>query len=233
MEKTILAVSCEGKPFQDTWRDFQKYDLAVRIVASLAEAVGELVGGDCFLLVVLYGRGDILETVRAVRSLTDTPILVLREVYDGTEKIAAIEAGADEYIRYPDTAAEWIASAQALIRRRRGVTRGGDNGELFSGAGFCIDKKRRLVVFNGQEIRFPRKEFELFILLAESPGYIFTKEQIYREIWGAGTYHAAENSINSCLRRIRRKLEELPELTCRIENKKGVGYYFIKQKYEM
>lgn len=233
MGMNVLAVCCGKKALLSAQQECIKYGLLVQTTESLSEAVGELTGGACFLLVVLYGGGDILETVRVVRSLTDTPILVLREVYDGAEKIATIKAGADEYIRYPDTAAEWIASAQALIRRRRGVTCDGDNEELFSGAGFCVDKKRRLVVFNGQEIRFPRKEFNLFILLAESPGYIFTKEQIYREIWGAGSYHAAENSINSCLRRIRRKLEELPESFCRIENKKGVGYYFIKQKYEM
>ncbi len=227
MRKNVMAVCYGGKALLSAQQECIKYGLSVQTTESLSEAVGELTGGACFLLVVLYGGGDILETVRVVRSLTDTPILVLREVYDGEEKIATIEAGADEYIRYPDTAAEWIASAHALIRRCRGVTCSGDNGELFSGAGFYVDKKRRLVVFNGQEIRFPRKEFDLFILLAESPGHIFTKEQIYREIWGEGSYHAVENSINSCLRRIRRKLEELSGLTCRIENKKGVGYYFI------
>ena len=134
MEKTILAVNCEGKPFQAARRDCQKYDLVIRIVASLAEAVGELVGGDCFLLVLVYGGIDILEAVRIIRNLTNVPVLVLQEEYDGAEKIAAIKAGADEYIRYPDTTEEWVASVWALIRRHMGANHGGGASEVFSNA---------------------------------------------------------------------------------------------------
>lgn len=106
MDKTILAVDCGGKPFRAAWKVCQKYNLAVRMAASLAEAVGELAGEGCFLLVLVYGGMDILEAVRIIRNLTNVPVLVLREEYDGAEKIAAIEAGADEYIRYPDTTEE-------------------------------------------------------------------------------------------------------------------------------
>ena len=228
MEKTILAVSCEGKPFQAARRDCQKYDLAVRSVASLTEAEGALVGEDCFLLVLVYGGIDILEAVRIIRNLTDVPVLVLQEEYNGAEKIAAIKAGADEYIRYPDTAEEWVASVWALIRRNMGTNHDGRTVEVYPNIDLYINRKRRLVTINEQEIWFPRKEFDLFCLLASSPGQVFTNEQLYKEVWKTEYVHAAENSLNSCLRRVRRKLEQVPGITCRIENRRGMGYYFMQ-----
>ena len=84
-------------------------------------------------------------------------------------------------------------------------------------------------MFNGQEIRLSRKEIDLLILFAESLRYILTRKQIYREIWGARSYHAAENSINSCLRRIRHKLEEMPKSFCRLKIKRSVGILFHKR----
>ncbi len=228
MEKTILAVNCEGKPFQATWTDCKKYDLAVRIVESVAEAVGELAGGECFLLVLVYGGMDILEAVRIIRNLTNVPVLVLQENYDGAEKIAAIKAGADEYIRYPDTTEEWVASVWALIRRYMGVNHDGGAVEVYPNIDLCINRKRRLVIINRQEIRFPRKEFDLFCLLASNPGQVFTNEQLYKEVWKMEYLHSAENSLNSCLRRVRRKLEQVPGITCRIVNRRGMGYCFMQ-----
>ena len=225
MEKAILAVGTGKKP---TCKDCQKYDLAVRMVESLAEAVGELVGGDYFLLVMVCGGINILEAVRIIRGLTNVPVLVLQEEYDGAEKIAAIEAGADEYIRYPDTTGEWVASVRALIRRNMGIGRIEGTGEGLSKTDFYINRKKRLVIIKDQEIRFPQKEFELFYLLASNPGQFFTNEQLYKEVWKMEYAHATENSLNSCLRRVRRKLEQVPGSTCKIVNQRGMGYCFTQ-----
>lgn len=225
MEKTILAVGLGEKP---TCKDCQKYDLDVRMVDSLAEAVGELVGGDYFLLVMVCGGINILEAVRIICKLTNVPVLVLQEEYNGAEKIVAIEAGADDYIRYPDTTGEWFASVWTLIRRNMGVSGKEGTCEVFSKADFYINRKKRLVLIKEQEIRFPQKEFELFYLLASNPGQVFTNEQLYKEVWKMEYAHATENSLNSCLCRVRRKLEQVPRSTCKIVNQRGMGYCLIQ-----
>lgn len=78
-----------------------------------------------------------------------------------------------------------------------------------------------------KEIQFPRKEFDLFCLLASNPGRVFINEQLYREIWGDEYIRSSDHGLNSCLRRIRRKLDEVPGEPCRIENRRGVGYCFM------
>lgn len=109
-----------------------------------------------------------------------------------------------------------------------GVNHDGGDGGLFPDTGFYINKKKCLVVINGQEIGFPRKEFDLFCLLASNPGQVFTNEQLYKEVWKMEYVHAAENSLNSCLRKVRRKLEQVPGTICRIVNKRGMGYCFMQ-----
>lgn len=109
-----------------------------------------------------------------------------------------------------------------------GVNHDGGDGGLFPDTGFYINKKKCLVVINGQEIGFPRKEFDLFYLLASNPGQVFTNEQLYKEVWKMEYVHTAENSLNSCLRRVRRKLEQVPGTICRIVNKRGMGYCFMQ-----
>ncbi|WP_276852450.1 winged helix-turn-helix domain-containing protein [Enterocloster lavalensis] len=85
----------------------------------------------------------------------------------------------------------------------------------------------RKVFVNAQEIQLPRREFDLFYLLAANPGRVFTQEQLYQQIWGYD-YVPTENSLHPCLRRIRRKLEAV-KVPCSIQNMRGVGYCFLRE----
>lgn len=81
------------------------------------------------------------------------------------------------------------------------------------------------ILVNGYELDFPRREFDLLCLLASSPGRVFTFEQLSQEVWG-DEYQLTENSLHSCVRRVRRKLESVPGNMCCIKNIRGVGYCF-------
>lgn len=81
------------------------------------------------------------------------------------------------------------------------------------------------ILVNGYELDFPRREFNLLCLLASSPGRVFTFEQLSQEVWG-DEYQLTENSLHSCVRRVRRKLESVPGNMCCIKNIRGVGYCF-------
>lgn len=223
-----MAVNIDAARYKWNRSISSDYGLQICEVKSLAEVWEKVLYKNNFVLILFsLKESKDLDYLHIIRNLSDVPILVLVDQYDGIEKIAVLEAGADEYIQWPDTIEEGIASARALIRRYTDLNRGstevvhGDSEEISSlrfehGKAFAGEK----------EILFTRQEYNLFYLLATHPGQLFTNEQIYKEIWKAEYFQVSENSINSCLRRIRRKLEELPELTCSIENRKGFGYYF-------
>lgn len=184
------------------------------MMASPSEAIGELAKWNEYLL---------LASLKILRSLTKAPILVMRHQYDGTEKIAAIEAGADEYIQWPDTVPEGVASSRALIRRYTLLNQLENRPlNILSRGGIFISVDYHKVFINTQKVDFPRREFDLFFLLASNPGRVYTQEQLYELIWNVD-YVPTENSPH----RIRRKLEAI-HAPCTIQNVRGVGYCFLQ-----
>lgn len=230
MEKWVLAVGYDKEKFNAAQRECLNYGVFIRMSANFAEAVGELAKQNDYLLIAVFSDGpDFLHPLKILRSLTKAPILVLRHKYDGAEKIAAIEAGADEYIQWPATTLEGVASCRALIRRYTELNRQDDKQlNILSRGGIFISVDYHKVFINAQEVEFPRREFDLFYLLASNPRRVFTQEQLYEQIWN-GEYVPTENSLHSCLRRIRRKLEAAGA-SCTIQNTRGVGYRFLQDE---
>jgi len=130
------------------------------------------------------------------------------------------EAGADEYIKWSDSyLEEIIASGLVLIRRYTELNQTKQQpfniisrGTLFANVDY------HKVFINSQEMEFPRCEFELLCLPAFSLGRVFTNEQLYCDVWGDDYLMDADNGLNSCLNRIRRKLEKADCTACRIKN---------------
>lgn len=230
MEKWVLAVGYDKEKFNDAQRETLKYGIFIRMAADPSAAMAELANQNNFLLVILFSDGpDFLNPVKILRSLTKAPILVMRHRYEGTEKVAAIEAGADEYIQWPDTIPEGVASCRALIRRYTELNRQEQRQlNILSRGSIFISVNYHKVFINAQEVELPRREFALFYLLASNPGRVFTQEQLYEQIWN-GEYVPTENSLHSCLRRIRRKLEAAGA-SCTIQNMRGVGYCFLQDE---
>lgn len=230
MEKWVLTVRYDKEKFNDAQRESLQYCIFIRMAADTSVAIEELIKHNHFLVVVLFSDGpDFLQSLKILRSLTKEPILMMRHRYDGAEKIAAIEAGADEYIQWPDTIPEGVASCRALIRRYTELNRqDGKQRGILSRRGVFISVDYHKVFINTQEVEFPRREFDLFYLLASNPGRVFTQEQLYEQICD-GDYLPTENSLNSCLRRIRRKLEAAGA-SCAIQNTRGVGYRFLQEE---
>ena len=230
MEKWVLAVGYSKERFNAAQQECLNYGVFIRMADNLAEAIEELAKQNDYLLIAIFSdTSDFLSYLKLLRGLTKAPILVLKHQYDGAEKIAAIEAGADEYIQWPDTIPEGVASCRALIRRYTELNRQ-ENGHLniLSRGGIFISVDYHKIFINAQEVEFPRREFDLFYLLASNPGRVFTQELLYEQIWN-GDYVPTENSLHSCLRRIRRKLEAV-RAPCTIQNVRGVGYTFQQEE---
>ena len=228
MENWVLAVGYNHEQFSETQKEWLKYDVFIRMASDMLEAIEELSKDNHYLQVAIFSEDrDFLPNLKILRGLTKAPIIVMKQHYDGTEKIAAIEAGADEYIQWPDTIQESVASGRALIRRYTELNQHSIKQlNILSQGCIFISVDYHKVFINTQEVPFPRREFDLLYLLASNPGRVFTQEQIYEQIWH-GDYVPTENSLHSCLRRIRRKLESA-QAPCSIQNVRGVGYCFLQ-----
>ena len=160
---------------------------------------------------------DTCTELRSHHELDHAPIIFYTSKDDDYTKIAAFNAGADDYIIRPAKAAIIICRIKALVKRSN-FQNEYDEDFQNSESGFIIDRERYLVMNNGTKIILPRKEFELLWLLNSSPKKVFTRTEISKKIWGSDV--SSENrTIEVHIRRLREKLGKNYVSTV-----KGVGY---------
>jgi two-component system, OmpR family, KDP operon response regulator KdpE len=161
---------------------------------------------------------DGVEVIRRLREWSRTPVLVL-SVRDATEqKVAALEAGADDYLTKPFDGAELIARLHALDRRAHA-----ESGEaVFVSGGLQLDYLARTVSVQGREVHLTRTEYSLLALLARHAGRVLTHQQMLRELWGPNAVEQRQY-LRVHLASLRSKLEGA--VTIRTEP--GVGYRLL------
>lgn len=229
METLALVNGWEKKVLDDIRQECLKYGLLVRFFENTAQIIHKLSERNYIMIIIFSDKSSFLEDLESIRKYTEIPVLVIKKQYNGLEKIASIDAGADEYIQMPETISEIMASCHALIRRYTELNQiKQQSSSIISRGNMFINVDYHEVIINSQETEFPRYEFNLLCLLASSPGRVFTNEQLYRDVWGEDYLRDADNGLHSCLNRIRRKLEDAGCTSCRIENIRGVGYRFIQ-----
>lgn len=233
MIQKIMVVSDNRKMLTRMEQEGFKSDLQFHMLFDIADAMESLVQQkNEYVLIVLFPfHTDNLASLKLLRILTKIPILIMKEKYNAKEKIAMIEAGADEYIQWPESVQESMASCHALIRRFT-VLNSGDRDSKDSQqrnllvGNVLISLDYRKVFIHAIELTFPRREFDLLYLLVSNPDKVFTHEQLSQRVWG-NQYVPTDSSLHSCVRRIRRKLESVPvPASGFIENMRGVGYCF-------
>lgn len=186
MEKWVLTVGYDKERFNEAQRESLQYGIFIRMASDSSEAIALLSKNNSFLLVIIFSDGpDYLNPLKTIRSLTKAPILMLRHRYDGAEKIAAIAAGADEYIQWPDTIQEGVASCRALIRRYTELNRRVEKQNILLCNSVFISLDYRKVFVNALEIELPRREFDLFYILSSAPDRVFTYEQLSKKCGAA------------------------------------------------
>lgn len=176
------------------------------------------------LLIVDLGLPDLdgTEVVRSVRQWSEVPILILSARGEETEKIVALDGGADDYLTKPFGVGELLARVRALTRRR---LRGGDAVPVMAFGDVQVDLVRRAVSRAGEPVHLTRIEFRLLAVLVANPGKVLTHQHLMREVWGPGQ---AENShyLRIYVSRLRQKLEPDPTEPAYLLTETGVGYRF-------
>jgi two-component system, OmpR family, KDP operon response regulator KdpE len=174
------------------------------------------------LLIVDLGLPDRdgIELVRRVRDWSPVPIIVLSARTSETQKIAALDAGADDYVTKPFAAAELLARVRAALRR----TAMGSlpTSEIRLGA-IIVDLVRRELRGAGAAVHLTPLEYRVLEHLARQPGAIVKQDRLIREVWGPGQV-GDTRSLRVCIRNLRAKLEADPHRPRHLLTEAGVGY---------
>jgi two-component system, OmpR family, KDP operon response regulator KdpE len=166
---------------------------------------------------------DGVDVVRDLRGWSGVPILILSARTDERDKVAALDAGADDYLTKPFGVAELLARVRALLRRRRVA---GDDGPMVCFGDVMVDLARRQVTRGGVELHLTPIEYRLLALLIANPGRVLTHRQLLREVWGPS--HAEDTHyLRVYMTGLRRKLEDDPTLPRHLRTETGIGYRLV------
>lgn len=203
----------------------------VLVVDDGATAVEQAAVWQAEVIVLDLGlpRLDGLEVIRRVREWSRAPIIVLTVRDAEQDKVAALDLGADDYLTKPFGMDELLARLRVALRNASWRA-AADEAVLNFGA-LQIDRSRRLVSVNGQEVKLTPTEYQLLTLLAGSAGKVLTHQQILTTIWGPG---AAQDvpTLRVFITQLRKKIELGPNQAGYIRNEPGIGYRFQRIENE-
>lgn len=181
---------------------------------------------DLIILDLMLPEMDGFEVCKKIREEKDIPILMVSAKKEDIDKIRGLGLGADDYITKPFSPSELVARVKAhLSRYTRLVGSHLQENDIVEIRGIRIDKTARRVMIDGEEKAFTTKEFDLLTFLAEHPNRVFTKEELFREIWDMDSIGDIA-TVTVHIKKIREKIEFDTAKPQYIETIWGVGYRF-------
>ena len=179
---------------------------------------------DLILLDIMLPEMDgieVCEEIRKITSLSRTTIAFLTARGEDYSQIAGFEAGGDDYITKPVKIKVLTSRIKALLKRSQQPLK--DEKDLVRSItdDIVLDRERFIVLKKGEELVLPKKEFELLNLLVSKPGKVFTREEIFHDVWGDKII-VGDRTIDVHIRKLREKIGE-----DFIQTVKGVGYKFV------
>ncbi len=172
---------------------------------------------------------DGIDIIKEIRKISDIPILVVSAREFDKDKIAALDAGANDYVTKPFSMGELSARIRVMERyiTKTDITR---PDTILHFDDLTIDTERRLITVKQEEVHLTPLEYKLLLYLATNCGKVVTHNQILREVWGYQDNDASKN-IRVCLASLRRKIEPDSANPHYIQTEIGIGYRFIEQSH--
>lgn len=175
---------------------------------------------DAIILDLLLPGMSGTEVTTSLREWTRTPIIVLSVQGEESAKIAALDAGADDYLTKPFGAGELLARIRATLRRAGR----GESEPVFATGDLSVDLTLRMVRVRGQQVQLTPTEYSLLKTLVMNANRLLTHRQLVREVWGGAHYEDAQHLVRVNISNLRHKLEPQPARPRYIVTEPGVGY---------
>ena len=163
-----------------------------------------------------------VEVLKRLREWSETPVLVLSVRDAEDQKVAALDAGADDYVTKPFSTPELLARLRVAQRRARPA----EEAATFAHNGLRVDLTSRLVTVDGEEVILTATEYALLRLLVRHAGRVITHRQMLREIWGPNAEEHRQY-LRVYVTHLRRKIERDPQNPVHIKTESGIGYRLI------
>ena len=228
MMSKILIIEDE-EAIADLEKDYLELsEFEVEIENSGDTGLQKALSGDFDLVILdlMLPGLDGFEVCRRIREEKNIPILMVSAKKEDIDKIRGLGLGADDYITKPFSPSELVARVKAhLARYTRLLGAGQPENDIVEIRGIRIDKTARRVMIDGEEKNFTTKEFDLLTFLAEHPNHVFTKEELFREIWNMDSIGDIA-TVTVHIKKIREKIEFDTAKPQYIETIWGVGYRF-------
>lgn len=190
---------------------------------------------DLIILDIMMPKMNGIELLEKLRKKSILPVILLSAKEQEMDIVDGLKSGADDYITKPFRLSEIVARVESVLRRcemmkkNQADSKSDTQKDDIRVAGkLVIDKNQCLVIKNNKEIFLTSKEFELLYFLSDRPGQIYSKRQIYQNVWH-DEYVFDDDAIMTLIRRLRTKIEDNPSDPCYIQNIRGLGYRFSRE----
>ena len=183
---------------------------------------------DLILLDVMMPRLNGLSALMKLREKSRIPVIILSAKTEESDKVSGLVLGADDYVEKPYNPAELMARVKAHLRRYRawGGELPKENDDQIINGGLVLDKKQRIVLVEGEEVRLTATEYKILELLMEHPGQVFSSEQIYENVWKEEAINTETIMVH--VRKLREKIEVNPRNPRYLKVVWGIGYKIEK-----
>ena len=223
--KIVLVVDDEKDIVQLIRYNLEREGFKVEAASDGNEALKKAneVKPDLILLdIMLPGKDgyEVMKSLNQNEKTANVPVIFLTAKSAEFDEVLGLELGADDYIVKPISPRKLVSRIRAVLRRSEGVKT--EDGKNIDAGKILIDRERYLVKIKGEQVFFPRKEFEILYYLASHEGKVISRETLLSRIWGADVY-VGDRTVDVHIRKIREKLGEHADM---IETIKGVGYKF-------
>jgi two-component system KDP operon response regulator KdpE len=220
----VLVIEDEApiRRFLKAALEAQRFKLLEATTGSEALAMAASHNPDIILLDLGLPDVDGLEVIKRLREWSHTPIIVISARGKDTEKVAGLDAGADDYLAKPFSVEELAARLRVVIRRLT-QSRAGKEEPVFQTGELQVDLARRMVWLGEREVHLTPIEFKLLAVLARHRGKVLTHRHLLQEVWG----HASEEQahyLRNYIHTLRHKLEADPARPQYLRTEPGVGY---------
>ena len=227
-EPRVLVVDDEPMVREVVSGDHQRDGIAVTQVGDGRSALEALAGQpfDLVVLDIMLPMASGLDVLRAVRRHSTIPVILLTARGDEADRVAGLEAGADDYVVKPFSSRELAARVRGVLRRTR--PEAADEARLapLDFGEMRLDRAAREVRMDGRLVELTPKEFDLLAHLAGHPRQVFSRAELLEQVWESSIDYQDPATVTVHVRRIRQKIESDPDTPRWIATVWGVGYRF-------